>query len=147
MNNLDIIHWHTIVRVGLKFLAYEDIENIVRYISEQYEGLALVWRKSKQRNIIAAMLWKKNTPLMHKAVAKNLRVESRASNSCRHNILNSIFFESRQCWGTLTFEYSSSCRDEMPSKFDRKDRSDHQLLDKKVLRDSICMMVNGINSI
>ena len=42
MNNLDIAHWHTIVRVGLKFLANEDIENIVRYISEQYEGLALV---------------------------------------------------------------------------------------------------------
>ena len=58
------------------FMAYEDRANIVRYLVESYERLAVICSESKERVVTAAELWEKTNSLMTDAVSKNLTVGS-----------------------------------------------------------------------
>ena len=56
------------------YLAYEDRENIIRYIVESYQRLAVVATNAQGHNVTAADLWQNTTALMTDAVSKNLNV-------------------------------------------------------------------------
>ena len=63
-------------RVRPIYLAYEDRENIIRYIVESYERLAVVASSANAIEVTAADLWRNTTALMTDAVSKNLNVHS-----------------------------------------------------------------------
>ena len=56
------------------YLAYEDRENITRYIVESYQPLAVVATNAQEHNVTADDLWQSTTALMTEAVSKNFNV-------------------------------------------------------------------------
>ena len=58
------------------YLAYEDRDNIIRYIVESYQRLAIIASNVKNFEVKAVDLWKKTAALMTDAVSKNLNVHS-----------------------------------------------------------------------
>ena len=61
------------------YMAYEDRENIIRYIVESYSRLAVLIKNARNIDITPAELWDQTTALMTDAVSKNHKVEEGVS--------------------------------------------------------------------